>query len=468
MSEQKIPFLQLFSAWRSEPEVMDGLRDLLVKRAVIDPAERTLRAELEEAPRLEGSLLSRLEGELREVYRLQRVELIQSASAAPPPEIRPPIPAPAPVEAPAPGGVDAGAAEAFARTEAIRQEALRKLKAARPKATPKAAAKSSRLLFGKREVKGAAAPMNTLELDMGTVTVEGDVFAIDHKELKKRGAWVVSFDMTDYTGSVRINKFFPGEEGKPIVDGVKKGQHLVVQGRLNIDRFTNDMVLEPYAIMEGSRAVKTDDAPEKRVELHLHTTMSSMDALTQVGPKLGPDKNVVKRAESWGHRAIAITDHGVAQSFPDAWHSAKKIKILYGVEAYFVNDVDDRVVVHGETEQDFSGRSSALISRPPASTRSGTSSPRSAPWCCATARWPRPSTPLPTRAALWTGTSWSSPASPTRCSGERLPRKRPSTPFWTLPPDGPWPPTTRSSIWALSPRDAAGWAGPSRTLLWTA
>ena len=140
MSEQKIPFLQLFSAWRSEPEVMDGLRDLLVKRAVIDPAERTLRAELEEAPRLEGSLLSRLEGELREVYRLQRVELIQSASAAPPPEIRPPIPAPAPVEAPAPGGVDAGAAEAFARTEAIRQEALRKLKAARPKATPKAAA----------------------------------------------------------------------------------------------------------------------------------------------------------------------------------------------------------------------------------------------------------------------------------------------------------------------------------------
>ena len=355
MSEQKIPFLQLFSAWRSEPEVMDGLRDLLVKRAVIDPAERTLRAELEEAPRLEGSLLSRLEGELREVYRLQRVELIQSASAAPPPEIRPPIPAPAPVEAPAPGGVDAGAAEAFARTEAIRQEALRKLKAARPKATPKAAAKSSRLLFGKREVKGASAPMNTLELDMGTVTVEGDVFAIDHKELKKRGAWVVSFDMTDYTGSVRINKFFPGEEGKPIVDGVKKGQHLVVQGRLNIDRFTNDMVLEPYAIMEGSRAVKTDDAPEKRVELHLHTTMSSMDALTQVGPKLGPDKNVVKRAESWGHRAIAITDHGMAQSFPDAWHSAKKIKILYGVEAYFVNDVDDRVVVHGETEQDFSG-----------------------------------------------------------------------------------------------------------------
>ena len=62
---------------------------------------------------------------------------------------------------------------------------------------------------------------------------------------------------------------------------------------------------------------------------------------------------MVKRAEAWGHRAIAITDHGVAQAFPDAWHSAKKIKVLYGVEAYFINDVDDRVVVHGETERPF-------------------------------------------------------------------------------------------------------------------
>ncbi len=96
------------------------------------------------------------------------------------------------------------------------------------------------------------------------------------------------------------------------------------------------------------------------MELHLHTTMSSMDALTQVGPKLGPDKNVVKRAESWGHRAIAITDHGVAQSFPDAWHSAKKIKVLYGVEAYYINDVDDRVVVHGDAEQDFHRRDRLL------------------------------------------------------------------------------------------------------------
>ena len=131
--------------------------------------------------------------------------------------------------------------------------------------------------------------------------------------------------------------------------------HLLVQGRLNMDRFYGDMVLEPVAVMAAEKKMKMDNAPEKRVELHLHTTMSAMDALTAVGPKLGPDKNVVKRAEAWGHRAIAITDHGVAQSFPDAWHSAKNIKLLYGVEAYYLNDVDDRVVVHGETNQPFAG-----------------------------------------------------------------------------------------------------------------
>ncbi|KAB4601724.1 PHP domain-containing protein, partial [Bacteroides thetaiotaomicron] len=203
-------------------------------------------------------------------------------------------------------------------------------------------------IFGKHEIKKEPTSMGELNLDMGTVVVKGDVFAVDHKELKNRGAWVVGFDMTDYTGSIHINKFFPDASGKPIVDNVKEGMHLLVQGKLNIDRFSGEMVLEPYAVMAGEKAQRTDDAPEKRVELHLHTTMSTMDALT-------PTKAVVKRAEAWGHRAIAITDHGVAQSFPDAWHAAKNIKILYGVEAYYINDVDDRVVVHGEQEQDFTG-----------------------------------------------------------------------------------------------------------------
>ena len=114
---------------------------------------------------------------------------------------------------------------------------------------------------------------------------------------------------------------------------------------MSFDRYDNEMVLQPNAIGKdrGAQAHATL-APEKRVELHLHTTMSSMDALTDTGA-------AVKRAASWGHRAIAITDHGGAQSFPDADEGcrqrAKNIKILYGCEGYYVNDVDDRIAVHG-------------------------------------------------------------------------------------------------------------------------
>ena len=333
----EIPFLSLFSALPDSVAGRSDVAALLVSGAVIRRAERALEVELT-PPGPEEKLRLMLEDMLAQTYALSRVSLVAAASA--------------PAEESSPM-LDASAAEAFARTEAIRQAALKKIKV--PAVSTVGKEKKGKLIFGKRDVRGESIPMRALELDMGTVTVEGDVFAIDHRELKKRKAWVICFDMTDYTGSVRVSKFFNGDEGKPIVDGVKKGQHLRIQGRLTIDRFSGDLVLEPYAIQEGKRTLRTDDAPEKRVELHLHTTMSSMDALTQVGPKLGPEKNVVKRAESWGHRAIAITDHGVAQSFPDAWHSAKNIKILYGVEAYYINDVDDRVVVHGEADQDFHG-----------------------------------------------------------------------------------------------------------------
>ena len=349
MPEQKIPFLNLFSAWRPEADLLPVAGACQVTAAVIDKAARSLRAEVECALVPGAELRARLERSLAAAYRMERVELNLHAPAAPAP-VAPPIPVADAAPPPAEPEMD----DAFKRTEEIRRQALKNLKLARPKEKKKDGPRK-KLIFGQHEIRKEPIPMSALELDLGTVVVEGDVFAMDHKELKKRGAWVVNFDMTDYTGSVRINKFFPGDEAKPIVEGVKKNMHLLVQGRLNIDRFTGDMVLEPYAIMEGSKPQKTDDAPEKRVELHLHTTMSAMDALTQVSPKLGPEKNVVRRAEAWGHRAIAITDHGVAQSFPDAWHSAKNIKILYGVEAYYINDVDDRVVVHGEAEQDFHG-----------------------------------------------------------------------------------------------------------------
>ena len=355
---KKIPFLQMFSALRRWAELAQAVEGWLIVSAAIDKATRSAKIVVEGAGGAGSNLIREAEETLARAYGLSSVK-ITSAPAAPSqptpeaPTQTDPAAAPSAAEpAPAPSTAPQTPQDAFARAEAIRQAALKRA-AVSPTVHKGEKKPSGKAIFGKA-ISKAPIPIGDLELDMGMVVVEGDVFAIDNRELKKRGAWVVAFDVTDYTGSIRVNKFFPGDEGKPLVDGIKKGMHLKIQGRLNLDRFYNDMVLEPVSVAVAEKKMKEDTAPEKRVELHLHTTMSSMDALTAVGPKLGPDKNVVKRAESWGHPAIAITDHGVAQSFPDAWHSAKKIKLLYGVEAYFINDVDDRVVVHGETNAAFS------------------------------------------------------------------------------------------------------------------
>ena len=189
-------------------------------------------------------------------------------------------------------------------------------------------------------------------MDMGSVLVEGTVFNVEHRELPKRKAWVICFDITDNTGSIRVNQFLEGEVANPIVKGIKKGQRVQVQGRLNVSRFENDMVLEPYGINEVPMPEgRKDTAEEKRIELHLHTKMSMMDALCD-------GKAIVKRAIEWGHPAIAITDHGVVQSFPDAYNASgrgEKIKVLYGVEAYYQNDVDERVSVHGPGDMPLDG-----------------------------------------------------------------------------------------------------------------
>ncbi len=214
--------------------------------------------------------------------------------------------------------------------------------------------------FYGRTFKTKATPMGKLDLDMGNVVVEGKVFAIDHKELKKRNAWIVNFDMTDYTGSVRVSRFLEANEAKPILDNVKEGGVLRVQGKLVVNKFDNEVVLQPYAVMPGSLPSRQDKAEgEKRVELHLHTTMSSMDALTQT-------EAAIKQAASWGHKALAITDHGCCQSFTDAlhaiegWKSRLKVagtdenfKVIYGCEGYYVNDVDDRIAVHGTQDMSF-------------------------------------------------------------------------------------------------------------------
>ncbi len=371
MPEKELPFLTVFARYHPAPELLPALEGWLVASAVVESSTRVMDAKLRCPEPPPESLLQAVGEAVRAAYGLNGLrltpllpDLVEEAppieETAPPPEQEalPPVEEIPVQEEPTVQGAtlvqEATLAQEEVPQETEEERLFRQTREMRQKAMKQAlehhekeAGFRVKRIYGPRQIKKAPIPMNTLELNMGTVTVEGDVFAVEHKELTKRNAWVISFDITDYTSSIRVNKFMPGDEGAPIVQGVKKGMRLRIAGRLNLNRFDNDMVLEPLIIETAEKPVKTDDAPEKRVELHLHTRMSLMDALTDTA-------DVVKRAIAWGHPAIAITDHGVAQSFPDAWNAAKgKTKVLLGTEAYYINDVDERLTIRGSQEQDL-------------------------------------------------------------------------------------------------------------------
>ena len=215
--------------------------------------------------------------------------------------------------------------------------------------TPQSSGKKSggEVLMGK-PIKGKAIPMVDLNPKMGVIVVEGKVFSAELRETRRPGQWCLTFDMTDYAGSVTVRRYMDEKEAKPLTGLINPGMWLRVQGTIELTRDGKDVQLRPQNIAKTVHEGRKDTSPEKRVELHLHTRMSNMDALTDTA-------SVIKQAVAWGHPAIAITDHGVVQSFPDAWHNAGKIKIIYGVEGYFVNNLDDRIAVHGDQDQPFNG-----------------------------------------------------------------------------------------------------------------
>ena len=306
---------------------------------------RTMTVELEGGAAEQG-LVDQVRQSLAHLFSLNQVavefhtqEVPAGAPTVPPAsESVPPVSTQA---KPAPSG------DLFAQMEAMRRKVLNQSNPGGGHGKPKV-----KQIYGKINGKKKPVPLGQLQLDMGSVLVEGTVFNVEHRELPKRKAWVICFDITDNTGSIRVNQFLEGELAAPIVKGIKKGQRVQVQGRLNVSRFESDMVLEPYGINEVPMPEgRKDTAEEKRIELHLHTKMSMMDALCD-------GKAIVKRAIEWGHPAIAITDHGVVQSFPDAYNASgrgEKIKVLYGVEAYYQNDVDERVSVHGPGDMPLDG-----------------------------------------------------------------------------------------------------------------
>ncbi len=172
--------------------------------------------------------------------------------------------------------------------------------------------------------------------EAGKVTVWGDVF---FSEVKGKFKKIFSVSITDYTGSVSIKVREDGSVNCDKWGELKNGETLIVKGNYVFDQYERDYVLYPYDVLKVKRKLRTDTAENKRVELHLHTKMSSMDALCDAA-------TIVKTAHRMGHRAVALTDHGVVQGFPEAMLATDDIrrkdpdfKLIYGCEAYFVDDM---------------------------------------------------------------------------------------------------------------------------------
>nr|WP_181980354.1 PolC-type DNA polymerase III [Ruminococcus sp. AM36-18] len=218
-------------------------------------------------------------------------------------------------------------------------------------ATPQIIQSSIRPLYG-RSIRGKMIPISSISGDSGRIVVWGDVFDIEKKVTKSGDKNIFTIDITDYTGSTTA-KVFNSIKESAVIDNIKKGDTIVVQGDVEYDKYAGELVVNARSIGTAQKVKVVDNAEKKRVELHMHTNMSQMDAVTSAG-------DLVNRAYQWGHKAVAITDHGVAQAFPDAMKAAdkinkdeEKIKIIYGVEAYFMDDLVESV--KGDADTGFDG-----------------------------------------------------------------------------------------------------------------
>ncbi len=182
--------------------------------------------------------------------------------------------------------------------------------------------------------------------DKKICTVCGKVFFSDSRETRSGDKTIATVQITDESTSVSVKIICVAEKYKEAKDAFKTGSYLMVTGQAVWDDFDKETVLKPKTVYKIKSVERTDNAKEKRVELHLHTTLSAMDAVI-------PPDVIVKTAHAWGHRAVAITDHGNVQGFPDAMLAAEKLgmKVIYGLEAYYVDDTAR--AVYGDVSANF-------------------------------------------------------------------------------------------------------------------
>ncbi|HHW08041.1 MAG TPA: PolC-type DNA polymerase III [Clostridia bacterium] len=186
-----------------------------------------------------------------------------------------------------------------------------------------------------RSIKQAVTPVVELVDEEKAVAIRGEVINVEARELKS-GRTLYTIDVTDKTDSISV-KVFGDEKTAELLAAVKPGQWLTIQGAVQYDRYTQELTMMATDINRCTPVVREDRAPEKRIELHLHTKMSAMDGVVDVA-------EAVKTAARFGHEAIAITDHGVVQAFPEAYEAGQKhgVKIIYGVEGYLLDGEEEK------------------------------------------------------------------------------------------------------------------------------
>lgn len=243
--------------------------------------------------------------------------------------------------------VDISEEDGLEKLQAETLEKLEKITPPPPKTEANSApAGDSDIIMGKA-IKGEPVPMNTISEGDGTVIVRGEVYSIDSRELRS-GKQLLMFCISDETTAFSAKAFLEKDKFSAVKSQVKDGMYATVRGRIQYDTFTRENVIMVNDITKAAKPQREDNAEEKRVELHLHTQMSAMDGMASAS-------DLVSTAARWGHKAVAITDHGNVQAFPEAANAAKKhgIKVIYGVEAYLVSDTVP--IVYGEAQGDLDG-----------------------------------------------------------------------------------------------------------------
>jgi len=200
------------------------------------------------------------------------------------------------------------------------------------------------VILGKA-IKDSPVPISQIQDGIEATVIEGEVFDVEKRELKGEKV-LFCLDVTDYTDSITVKVFCPKDKVSDVENSIQGGCWIRVKGNCRYDPFQREDVLQASDIMLVSPRQRQDTYPEKRIELHLHTQMSAMDAVS-------PVTALVQRAAQWGHPAIAITDHGVVQAFPEAHEASQQygIKVIYGVEAYLINDC--KPIVINSNDGDF-------------------------------------------------------------------------------------------------------------------